>query len=115
MPSPLHQMDDPADVVTALKMGEAAIYPWEWLPGDFGPLDWAHKIVTYGTILGVDVGVNHIARFRLSFAVNARRAPTKEDMALAMAELEYYRDVQDAMPTRQMLLVANQHVPRLAL
>lgn len=115
MPSPLHQMDDPTDVVKAIKLGEAALYPWEWLPEDFGPLDWAHRIVTYGTLLQVDIGVNHIARFRLSFAVNALRAPTREDMALAMAELEHYRDVDHTMPTRQMLLVARQHVPRLAL
>jgi hypothetical protein len=64
--------------VKAIKLGKAALYPWEWLPPDFGPLDWAHKIVTCGTLLGVDIGVNHIARFSLTFAVNPQMAPTKE-------------------------------------
>ncbi|MEW2507596.1 hypothetical protein AB0878_44770 [Amycolatopsis sp. NPDC047767] len=115
MPSPLHRVQDPTEVVKAIKLGKAALYPWEWLPPDLGPLDWAHKIVTYGTLLAVDIGVNHVARFRLSFAVNPAMAPTKEHMALAMAELEHYRDVgHELMPTEQALLLA-QRVPRLAL
>jgi hypothetical protein len=36
--SRLHQVDGLAEVVKAIKLGKAALYPWEWLPPDFGPL-----------------------------------------------------------------------------
>lgn len=115
MPSDLHTVASQADVALAIKAGEAALCPWERLAKDAGPLDWANVMVNFGTLLGFRVGISHVAKFQLTVAVNALDAPSLDQVARAMAELEYYRDHDSMPPTKQALLLRSQYVPRLKL
>jgi hypothetical protein len=113
MPSPLYRETDAVECAQALLTGRAALCPWEWLGDDFTPQDWETMMTNFALLLNFRIGIKHVPPYRATLAINAMSPPPEDEIAVALAELGNYRDHEDRPPSRQALLLAAQHVPRL--
>ncbi len=112
MSAALATVADAVEVAQSIRIGNAALCPWEWLGVDAVPADWAAMMMNFARLLDFPIGIKHVQRFRVTVAIHPLHVPPEDDIGQAIARLENYRDHGDIPPTRQAMLLATQRLLR---